>query len=49
MSKTLYIHGLDGFLSDEKRTILSKYTQVIAPILDIRSNPAANCSLEQKF
>jgi uncharacterized protein len=41
MSKTLYIHGLDGFLSDEKRTILSTYTQVVAPIMDYRANPAA--------
>lgn len=41
MSKTLYIHGLDGFLSDEKRTILSKYTQVVAPILDYRANPGS--------
>lgn len=41
MSKTLYIHGLDGFLSDEKRTILSKYTQVVAPILEFRANPGA--------
>lgn len=39
MSKTLYIHGLDGFLSDGKRTILSKYTQVVAPTMDFRSNP----------
>jgi esterase/lipase len=41
MSKTLYIHGLDGFLSDEKRTILSKYTQVVAPIMEFRANPGA--------
>lgn len=41
MSKTLYIHGLDGFLSDEKRTILSKYTQVVAPIMEFRANPRA--------
>lgn len=41
MSKTLYIHGLDGFLSDEKRTILSKYTQVVAPIMEFRTNPGA--------
>lgn len=41
MSKTLYIHGLNGFLNDEKRTILSKYTQVVAPKLDFRSNPTS--------
>ena len=41
MSKTLYIHGLDGSLSDEKRTILSNYTQVLAPIMEFRANPGA--------
>jgi uncharacterized protein len=41
MSKTLYIHGPDGFLSDEKRAVLSVYTQVVAPLMDYRTNPAA--------
>ena len=41
MSKTLYIHGLDGFLSEEKRTILSKHTQVVAPIINYRANPTS--------
>ncbi len=41
MSKTLYIHGLDGFLSDEKRTILSKHTHVVVPRMDYRANPQA--------
>jgi len=41
MKKTLYIHGLDGFLSDEKRTVLSKYTQVVSPIMKFRANSAA--------
>ncbi len=41
MSKTLYIHGLDGFLSDEKRTVLSKYTQVVSSIMEFRANSVA--------
>ena len=41
MSKTLYIHGLDGFLSGEKHAILSKFTQVVAPVMDYRANSAA--------
>ena len=41
MFKTLYIHGLDGFLSDEKHAVLSKFTKVISPIIDYRANPAA--------
>jgi predicted esterase YcpF (UPF0227 family) len=35
----LYLHGLESKLSDEKRAILEKYTQVIAPDLDYKSNP----------
>ncbi|MEZ4912275.1 MAG: YqiA/YcfP family alpha/beta fold hydrolase [Saprospiraceae bacterium] len=45
MSKTLYIHGLDGFLSEEKRAILSTYTKVFAPIMDYRVNSAAYYNL----
>lgn len=41
MSKTLYIHGLDGFLSDEKHTILSKHTNVVVSRMDYRANPKA--------
>lgn len=38
-SKTLYIHGLDGHLNDEKHNILSKHTEIIAPLIDYRANP----------
>ncbi len=41
MSKTLYIHGLDGHLSDDKRNFLSKHTEVISPLMDYRANPNA--------
>lgn len=38
--KTLYLHGLDSFLSDEKRVILEKYTtNLIAPSIDYRQDP----------
>ena len=38
--KTLYLHGLDSFLTDEKRTILEKYTDnLIAPLIDYRKDP----------
>ncbi|MBW4362346.1 YqiA/YcfP family alpha/beta fold hydrolase [Flavobacterium taihuense] len=36
---TLYLHGLESKLSDEKRTILEIYAPVIAPDLDYKSNP----------
>src|SRR5258705_4085781 len=35
---TLYLHGLESKLSDEKRAILEIYAPVIAPDLDYRSN-----------
>ncbi len=35
----LYIHGLDSNLSIEKRQILEKFGNVIAPELDYRANP----------
>ncbi|MCB0471983.1 MAG: hypothetical protein KDC56_02870 [Flavobacteriaceae bacterium] len=41
MTKTLYIHGLNVLLSDEKRALLSKFTEVVAPVMDYRANPSA--------
>lgn len=35
----LFLHGLESKLSDEKRVILEKYGNVIAPELDYKSNP----------
>lgn len=35
----LYIHGLDSNLSIEKRQILEKFGNVIAPEFDYRANP----------
>ena len=34
----LYLHGLDGFLSNEKRNALSKYGEVFGPQIDYRSS-----------
>lgn len=38
MIKILYLHGLDSFLNDEKRSVLEQYGQVFAPNIDYRSN-----------
>ncbi|MFN4149934.1 MAG: YqiA/YcfP family alpha/beta fold hydrolase [Candidatus Sericytochromatia bacterium] len=38
MFKILYLHGLDSFLNDEKRNVLEKYGEVLAPNIDYRSN-----------
>ena len=35
----LYLHGLDGSLSKEKRSILEQYGKVKAPHLDYREHP----------
>lgn len=43
--KILYLHGLESKLSVEKRTLLEKYGQVMAPALDYKSNPAMIASI----
>jgi uncharacterized protein len=47
MIKTLYAHGLDGLLSEEKKKILELYTQVIAPEMNYRTNPKSYDDLLQ--
>ena len=37
----LYIHGLNGSLSPEKRTILEQYGTVISPSIDYHNIPNA--------
>jgi pimeloyl-ACP methyl ester carboxylesterase len=37
--KILYLHGLDGSLSREKKEALERYFQIIAPTLDYRNIP----------
>lgn len=36
--KILYLHGLDGSLSDEKRRILERFGKVSAPAIDYRND-----------
>ena len=36
--RILYLHGLDGFLSDDKRAALAKYGEVVGPQIDYRSS-----------
>ncbi|WP_338792747.1 YqiA/YcfP family alpha/beta fold hydrolase [Bernardetia sp. Wsw4-3y2] len=48
--KTLYLHGLDSFLSDEKRVILEKYTNnLIAPSIDYRQDPYTIQTLLERY
>jgi uncharacterized protein len=37
--RILFLHGLESTLSEEKREILSKYGEVIAPAIDYTKNP----------
>ena len=37
--KILYLHGLDGSLSEEKREVLEHYFEIVAPQLDYRNTP----------
>ena len=39
MLRILYLHGLDGSLSPEKKEVLEHYFDVIAPQLDYRNTP----------
>lgn len=45
----LYLHGLESQLSPEKRLILEKYGDVIAPDLDYKSNPNIIQNLYAEF
>lgn len=38
MKRIVFIHGLESTLSEEKRSILSKYGEVYALIVDYKSN-----------
>lgn len=39
MIKILYLHGLDGTLSDDKREVLERHFNIVAPQLDYRNTP----------
>ena len=48
-TKTLYLHGLNGSLSEEKKTILKYYTEVIAPNLNYYTNNQSVKTLFYKY
>ncbi len=48
MYNILYYHGLDSFLSDEKKIILEKFGKVTAPTFDYR-NPAVLQYINNSF
>ncbi|WP_417876550.1 YqiA/YcfP family alpha/beta fold hydrolase [Winogradskyella sediminis] len=41
----LYIHGLNGSLSPEKRALLEPYGEIFSPAIDYESNPNAIATL----
>ncbi|EPR72762.1 hypothetical protein ADIWIN_2234 [Winogradskyella psychrotolerans RS-3] len=47
--KILYIHGLNGSLSPEKRALLEPYGEVFAPTIDYQSDVYAIANLSTAF
>lgn len=47
--KILYLHGLESKLSPEKREILEKYGEVVAPDVDYYQDPKAIENLLKKY
>lgn len=48
--KTLYLHGLDSFLSAPKQEILEKHTStLLAPSIDYRANPTVIQQFIEKY
>ncbi|OMP32269.1 YqiA/YcfP family alpha/beta fold hydrolase [Mangrovimonas sp. DI 80] len=45
----LYLHGLNGSLSPEKRTILENYGTVYSPSIDYELDPNSILSIVEKF
>lgn len=45
----LYLHGLDGSLSDEKRKILDRYGCVSAPAIDYRNDKHSISKLVEEY
>ena len=45
----LYLHGLNGSLSDEKRTILEEYGTVYSPAIDYESDVNSIENLRRQF
>lgn len=47
--KILYLHGLESRLSPEKREVLEKYGEVVAPDVDYHQDPKAIENLLKKY
>jgi len=47
--KILYLHGLDGSLSDDKRSALEKYGKVIGPDINYRATPNTIIEIHDKY
>ena len=47
--KILYLHGLDSFLQDDRRTVLSPYGEIFAPTIDYRNAPNLFAELQTKY
>jgi len=47
--KILYLHGLDSYLQDDRRTVLSPYGEIFAPTIDYRNAPNLFAELQTQY
>ena len=47
--KILYLHGLDSFLQDDRRNVLSHYGEIFAPTINYRNAPNLFDELQNQY
>ena len=47
--KILYLHGLDSFLQDDRRAVLSPYGEIFAPTINYRNAPNLFDELQTQY
>ncbi|GJH39967.1 hypothetical protein RCZ04_05170 [Capnocytophaga sp. HP1101] len=45
----LYLHGLDSYLQDDRRAVLSSYGEIFAPTIDYRNAPKLFEQLQKEY
>ena len=47
--KILYLHGLDSYLQDDRRAVLTPYGEIFAPTIDYRNAPNLFAELQNEY
>ena len=47
--KILYLHGLDSYLQDDRRAVLTPYGEIFAPTIDYRNAPNLFAELQKEY